>query len=148
MQDISSIFFSGIIESSDVLFSGVRDISRRMGFYIHNGFNNLPGRMHRTHYFHPASLESLHPERRHQGRGHEVAIMYAGHASESLHVTSERMVIPDGRYTLGQLLCTLYKRGDQWVEELDDSHLVCTVDGHEAKLFDTIEPGAEVRISS
>jgi molybdopterin converting factor small subunit len=138
MQDISTIFFSGIIESSDALISGVRDISRRMSIYFHNGLNNLPGRMHRAHCLPPASLESRH----------EVAIMYAGHASESLRVTSERMVIPDGCYTLGQLLCSLYKRGDRWAEELDDGHLVCTVNGREAKLFDTIEAGAEVRISS
>ena len=63
-------------------------------------------------------------------------------------MTSERMVIPSGRYTLGQLLCCLYKRGDRWVDELDDSHLLCTVNGREARLFDTIAPGAEICISS
>jgi molybdopterin converting factor small subunit len=74
--------------------------------------------------------------------------MYSGHTRESLMVTSERMAIPDGRYTLGQLLCNLYKRGDQWVDELDDDNLVCTVNGRDAKLFDTIEAGAEICISS
>ena len=63
-------------------------------------------------------------------------------------MTSERMVIPSGRYTLGQLLCSLYKRGDRWVDELDDSHLMCTVNGRDARLFDTIAPGAEICISS
>jgi hypothetical protein len=63
-------------------------------------------------------------------------------------MTSERMVIPSGRYTLGQLLCSLYKRGDRWVDELDDSDLMCTVNGRDARLFDTIAPGAEICISS
>ena len=58
------------------------------------------------------------------------------------------MVIPTGCYTLGQLLCSLYKRGDRWVDELDDSHLLCTVNGREARLFDPIAPGAEICISS
>lgn len=50
--------------------------------------------------------------------------------------------------TLGQLLCSLYKRGDRWVDELDDGHLMCRVNGREARLFDTIAPGAEICISS
>ena len=74
--------------------------------------------------------------------------MYFGRTRESLMMTSERMVIPSGRYTLGQLLCSLYKRGDRWVDELDDSHLMCTVNGREARLFDPIVPGVEICISS
>jgi hypothetical protein len=139
MQEISSIFFSGLIESSDVLITGMRGFARRLSFFVGNGLNNLPGRTNKTHFLSPADgLASRH----------EVAIMYSGHASESLRVTSERMAIPDGRYTLGQLLCNLYKRGDQWVDELDDDNLVCTVNGREAKLFDIIEAGAEIRIFS
>ena len=139
MQEIGSIFFSGIIESSDVLITGMRGVARRLSFYVTSGLNNLPGRTNNTHFQSPAaSLASRH----------EVAIMYSGHASEFLKMTSERMVIPDGRFTLGQLLCNLYKRGDQWVDELDDDGLVCTVNGRDAKLFDTIEAGAEIRIFS
>ncbi len=93
---------------------------------------NLLGRMNKTFFQSPAAS--------HVSR-HEVSIMYFGRTSESLKMTS-------GRCTLGQLLCSLYKRGDRWVDELDDSHLMCTVNGREAKLFDTIEPGAEIRISS
>ena len=63
-------------------------------------------------------------------------------------MTSERMNIPTGRYTLGQLLCNLYKRGDRWVDELDNSDLMCTVNGREARLFDPIAPGAEICLSS
>ena len=58
------------------------------------------------------------------------------------------MNIPTGRYTLGQLLCNLYKRGDRWVDELDNSDLMCTVNGREARLFDTLAPGAKICISS
>lgn len=74
--------------------------------------------------------------------------MYFGRTSEFLMMTSERIVILAGRYMPGQLLCSLYKRGDHWVDELDDSHLMCTVDGREARLFDTIAPGAEICLSS
>jgi hypothetical protein len=150
MQDISSIFFSGIIETSDVLISGVRGYAQRMSFFVRtpfdkftaNGplnFTGLLGRVIKTFFHsHNASLASKH----------EVAIMYFGRTSEFLMMTSERMVIPTGSYTLGQLLCSLYKRGDRWVDELDDSHLMCTVNGREARLFDTIAPGAEICISS
>jgi len=103
------------------------------------GLSVLLGRMNKSLFLSPAaSLVSRH----------EVAIMYFGRTSESLMMTSERMVIPSGRYTLGQLLCSLYKRGDRWVDELDDSHLMCTVNGRDARLFDTIAPGAEICISS
>ncbi len=139
MQDISSIFFSGMIETSEVLITGVRSIPRRVSFLVGNGLSDLLGRVSKTLFHsHTAALVSRH----------EVAIMYFGRTSEFLMMTSERMVIPSGRYTLGQLLFSLYKRGDRWVDELDDSHLMCTVNGREAKLFDTIAPGAEICISS
>ncbi|MCG6933469.1 MAG: hypothetical protein LJE57_07495 [Gallionella sp.] len=139
MQEINSIFFSGLIESSDVLLEGMRGFTRRLNFSVSNGLNNFHGRSNKRLFL--STTASLASRR-------EVAIMYSGHTSESLMVTFERMAIPDGRYTLGQLLCNLYKRGDQWVDELDDDNLVCTVNGREAKLFDTIEAGAEIRISS
>jgi hypothetical protein len=146
MQEISSSRFAGIIETSDVLIAGVRGFVRslvlRLAQYerpFNIGFSNLLGRMHKTFFLSPTT--SL-------VRRHEVAIMYFGRTSEFLMMTSERMVIPAGRYTLGQLLCSLYKRGDRWVDELDDSHLMCTVNGREARLFDTIKPGAEICISS
>lgn len=173
MQDISSIFFSGIIETSDVLIAGVRSIPRRMSFFVGNGLTakarkfampvplssilsrlrartqtnrstnfllpDLLGRVNKTLFLSPTTFLVSR---------HEVAIKYFGRTSEFLMMTSERMVIPSGRYTLGQLLCSLYKRGDRWVDELDDSHLMCMVNGREARLFDTIEPGAEICISS
>jgi hypothetical protein len=173
MQDISSIYFSGIVETSDVLITGVRGYAQRMSFFVGSGLTakatklampvspssilprlrerkqsnrfanfllpDLLGRVNKTFFQSPtASLVSRH----------EIAIMYFGRTSESLMMTSERMVIPTGHYTLGQLLCSLYKRGDRWVDELDDSHLMCTVNGRDASLFDTIKPGAEICISS
>jgi hypothetical protein len=139
MQHISSILFSGVIESSDVLIAGVRSIPRRVSYFVGNGLSDLLGRLNKTRLMSPTdSLVSRH----------EVAIMYFGRTSEFLMMTSERMVIPAGRFTIGQLLCSLYKRGDRWVDELDDNHLLCTVNGREARLFDPIAPGAEICISN
>jgi len=138
MVHISSFFFSGIIESSDVFISGASDMARRMKIYLRRGLDNLPGRMYRAHLPQHDSLEC----------SREVAILYCGRNAENLRMTSECIAISEGSYTLGQLMCSLYRRGDQWVEELDDSSLVCTINGREAMLFDSIEPGAEVRISS
>jgi hypothetical protein len=160
MQEFSSGRYPGFVETNDALITGVRGFARRLSFFsrmlsvlrfeVHTPFDKfkanglltltgLLGRMNKTLFLSPTdSLVSKH----------EVAIMYFGRTSESLMMTSERMVIPTGRYTLGQLLCSLYKRGDRWVDELDDSDLMCTVNGREARLFDTIKPGAEICISS
>jgi hypothetical protein len=150
MQEFSSGRYPGFVETNDALITGVRGIARRMSFFVRTPFDKLKAnsllnftgllrRMNKTFFLSPAdSLVSRH----------EVAILYLGRTSEFLMMTSERMVIPTGRYTLGQLLCNLYKRGDRWVDELDDSHLMCTVNGREARLFDTIKPGAEICISS
>jgi molybdopterin converting factor small subunit len=173
MQDISSGRYPGFVETNDALVKGVRGAVRRLSFFVGNRLTvkamklamsvspssilprlrerrqsnrfanfllrDLLGRVNKSIFLSPtASLVSRH----------EVEIMYFGRTSESLMMTSERMVIPPGSYTLGQLLCSLYKRGDRWVEELDDSDLMCTVNGRDAKLFDTIKPGAEIRISS
>jgi molybdopterin converting factor small subunit len=169
MQEISPNRFAGIIETNDALIIGVRgfvrslvlrqadvttshstrlskDESQVAGYQherpfnlFHAGLSNFLGRINKTLSLSPAtSLASRQ----------EVAIMYFGRTSEFLMMTSERMVIPTGRYTLGQLLSSLYKRGDRWVDELDESHLLCTVNGRDARLFDPIAPGAEICISS
>jgi hypothetical protein len=160
MQEISLSRFANSIETDGALIIGVRGIARRLSFFVgrlsvlrfeaHTPFDKLKanglltltgllGRMNKSLFLSPtASLVSRH----------EVAIMYFGRTSEFLMMTSERMVLPTGRYTLGQLLRSLYKRGDRWVDELDDSHLMCTVNGRDARLFDTIKPGAEICISS
>jgi hypothetical protein len=139
MQDISSILFSGVIESSDVLITGVRGTARRLSFLVGSRLSDALGRMHKR--FLPPRSDS-------PASLHEVEIVYSGRTGVSLKMTSERMVLPAGSYTLGQLLCSLYKRGDRWVDELDDSQLMCTVNGREAGLFDTIAPGAEICLSS
>jgi molybdopterin converting factor small subunit len=139
MQEFSSGRYPGFVETNDALITGVRGVAQRLSFFVGSGLSTLLGRMHKSLFLSPtASLVSRH----------EVAIMYFGRTSEFLMMTSERMVIPTGCYTLGQLLCSLYRRGDRWVDELDDSHLMCTVNGREARLFDTIAPGAEICISS
>jgi len=139
MQHISSILFSGVIETSDVLIAGARGVAQRLSFLVGGGLGNLLGRMSKSPgRSRAASLASRH----------EIEIMYFGRTGDSLKLTSECMVIPAGRYTLGQLLCRLYKRGDRWVDEMDDGNLMCTVNGRDARLFDTIEAGAEICISS
>ena len=139
MQEISSRRHGGILEISDGLIAGVQEIAQRCSDYAGAVLGKLPGWMNKSKLLTHADALA--------GR-HEVAIMYFGRTSEYLRMKSERMKIPDGRYTLGQLLCSLYKRGDRWADELDDSHLTCTVNGREAMLFDTIESGAEICISS
>jgi molybdopterin converting factor small subunit len=173
MQEFSTGRYAGFIETNDALINGLRGIARRLSFFASNGLADMAKKLAL-----PASPSSILPrlrERKQSNRfanfllpdllgrvnktlflspttflvsRHEVAIKYFGRTSEFLMMTSERMVIPSGRYTLGQLLCSLYKRGDRWVDELDDSHLMCMVNGREARLFDTIQPGAEICISS
>lgn len=112
---------------------------KRLSFFVRSGLSKLFGRIHKPPFLSPTtSLVSRH----------EVAIMYFGRTSEFLMMTSECMVIPTGRYTLGQLLCGLYKRSDRWAYELDDSHLICTVNGRDARLCDTIRPGEEICLFS
>ncbi|KXS32266.1 MAG: hypothetical protein AWT59_1633 [Candidatus Gallionella acididurans] len=139
MKEFSTGRYPNFVEPNDALITAVRGIPRRLGFHAGGAISNLSGRVIKALFqSFTASLASRH----------EVEIMYSGRTSESLMMTSERMVIPTERYTLGQLLCSLYKRGDRWVDELDDSHLMCTVNGRDASLFDTIAPGAEICISS
>ena len=135
MQEFSSNSYSGIIETHVALISDAGSVARRLSLYVGNRLGHLLGRMHKATSLSPATVRA---SRR------EVAIKYFGRGSEWMRMT---MVIPDGRYTLGQLMCSLYKRGDAWVDRLDDSELACTVNGRDAKLFDTIEPGAEIRIA-
>ena len=150
MQEFSSGRYPGFVETNDALITGVRGVARRMSFFLRTPFDKLKvnGLLNFTGLLGRVSKTLFLPRTASLVSRHEVAIMYFGRTSESLMMTSERMVIPTGRYTLGQLLCSLYKRGERWVDELDDSHLMCTVNGREARLFDTIKPGAEICISS
>lgn len=139
MQDISSIYFSGIIQASDVVVAGARDIARRVRFLANSKLGDQFYRLNEARF--QTSMES-------RFRQQEVAITYDGRASECLMMKSERVLIPAGNYTVGQLLCNLYRLGDHWVDALDDSRLTCTVNGREVTLFDPIAPGAAICISS
>ncbi|MGC2166469.1 MAG: hypothetical protein WA632_10700 [Gallionella sp.] len=139
MQDISSIYFSGVIEASDVVIAGARDVVRRASFFVSSKLSAPFARMSNV----PFEVYSRASLRRQQ-----VAITYGGGTGEFLMMTTERLMIPAGNYTVGQLLCNLYRRGDRWVDALDDNRLMCTVNGREATLFDPIVPGAAICISS
>ena len=78
----------------------------------------------------------------------EVEIMYFGRACEFLLMSSERMVVPERGFTLGQLLNKLRGRSENWAHELDERNVVCTVNRREARFSDAIEAGAEVGIYS
>lgn len=137
MREISSSCHVDIIDDS-ALITGVPDTARHWNYSASSGLSNFIGWLNKSLFLSPASLESRR----------EIVIMYCGRTSDFLMMTSERMVIPTGRYTLGELLCSLYKRGGRWEYELDVSHLMCTINGRDVRLFDTIKPGDEICISS
>lgn len=74
--------------------------------------------------------------------------MYFGRLSEMLIMTSEHMVIPNGIHTLAQVLNVLRERGARWAYELDDNHVICTINGKAALSSDTIKDGDEMGIFS
>jgi len=79
---------------------------------------------------------------------HEIEIVYFGRPSEFLMMTSERMEIPSTGSAIAQVLALLRQRGDRWVHELDDSHVICTVNGHAVSLHDTLRTGDEMGLFS
>ena len=79
---------------------------------------------------------------------HEVEVMYFGRASEFLLMTSERIAIPNEPLSLRQMLDSLRARGDRWAYELDDRHVMCTVNQAPAMLRDSIKVGDEIGIFS
>ncbi len=128
-----------MLEINHGMLAGLHGIAQRCSDCASTVVGKLPGRVNKARLqFGADDLASRH----------EVATKFTGSTGVYLNTQSERMPTPDGRYTPGQLLCSLYKRGDRWAGELDDSDLTCTVNGQDAKLFDTIEPGAELCISS
>jgi len=78
----------------------------------------------------------------------EIEIMYFGRTSEFLMMTSERLDISGGVHTLAQMLDGLRMRGDSWAYELDDDHVICTVNRKAAMFSDTIAIGDEIGIFS
>ena len=79
---------------------------------------------------------------------HEIEIMYFGQASDCLQMTSERMVVPDETFTLEEVLNRLRERGDRWTNELDERHVVCTINGKVASSSTSITVGMEIGIFS
>lgn len=78
----------------------------------------------------------------------KIEVMYFGCPSEYLLMTSERMVISNDISTLQQVLNKLRNRGGRWAYELDDRHVICTVDRKATMLSDAIEDGDEIGIFS
>ena len=76
MQDISSILFSGVIESSDVLITGARGTAQRFRFLVGSGLSDVLGRMNKG--FSSPRSGAL-------ARRHEVEIVYFGRTGESLN---------------------------------------------------------------
>jgi molybdopterin converting factor small subunit len=79
---------------------------------------------------------------------HEIEIMYFGRPSEFLMMTSERMVLPNEDCSIGQVLAQLRNRGGRWAHELDDRHLICTVNGSAVSSLDTLKMGDEMGLFS
>ncbi|MFH2134140.1 MAG: hypothetical protein ABII81_03055 [Pseudomonadota bacterium] len=77
-----------------------------------------------------------------------IDIMYIGRPSEFLLMTSEQMDIPDAVPTLQQVLCRLRERGARWAYELDERHVMCTVNRAPAVLSDRLAEGDEIGIHS
>ena len=78
----------------------------------------------------------------------EIEVMYFGRTSDFLMMTSERMEISVGESTLEIMLNRLRKRGGRWAYELDNSHVICSVNGRAALLSDNLKVGDEIGIYS
>jgi molybdopterin converting factor small subunit len=78
----------------------------------------------------------------------KVQIMYYGRPSSNLMMTSEQMEIPDEVPKLMQVLDRLRERGYRWSYELDQSHLICTVNDVVARSTDILKESDEIAIFS
>ncbi len=78
----------------------------------------------------------------------EIEIMYFGRASDFLMMTSERIGISVEKYTLEEMLDRLRQRGDRWACELDNSYVICLINGKNALLSDELKVGDEIGIFS
>lgn len=77
-----------------------------------------------------------------------IDIMYIGRPSEFLLMTSEQMDVQDAVPTLQHVLCRLRERGARWAYELDERHVICTVNRAPAVLSDRLAEGDEIGIHS
>lgn len=138
MQDIYPIYFSGIVEGREAIIAGVQDALLRVRFSWHTQGQMIAGKLKR-------SVNAL-PWR--SNRRGAIAVRYGGRTGALLKRESERLSLPTEAYTVGQLMCELYGRGDCWKNALDDSQLNCMVNGRQASLFDRIKPGEEICFSA
>lgn len=77
-----------------------------------------------------------------------VDILYIGRPSEFLLTTSERMEVPDAAPTLQGVLDRLRSRGERWACELDERHVMCTVNRAPAVASACLAAGDEIGIHS
>jgi molybdopterin converting factor small subunit len=77
-----------------------------------------------------------------------VDILYIGRPSEFLLTTSERLEVPDAAPTLQQVLGSLRARGARWAYELDERHVMCTVNRVPAVASAPLAAGDEIGIYS
>ena len=77
-----------------------------------------------------------------------IEIMYFGRPSEFLLMTSERVKLPHEIVTTKFLFDKLRARDDRWAYELDDSHVIFTINEIKANYYDVIRDGDTVGISS
>ena len=78
----------------------------------------------------------------------EIEVMYFGRTSDFLMMTSERIGISSEEHTIEKMLNRLRQRGDRWAYELDESHVICSVNGRAALLSDNLKAGDEIGIYS
>ncbi len=135
---MQSIYFNNRFQiNGRALFSESGRIIGRWNLF--NRLANFFGQIQKPHLlFSTAMLKSRN----------QVAILYFGRTSEFLVMTSERLDLPAEGFTLVQMLALLRLRGGRWTDELDESHVLCCIDGKEARLSDRIVAGSEIEISS
>ena len=77
-----------------------------------------------------------------------VDILYIGRTSEFLLMTSEQMDVPQAGSTLQHVLGRLRERGARWAYELDERHVICTVNRAPATFSYRLKEGDEIGIHS
>jgi molybdopterin converting factor small subunit len=78
----------------------------------------------------------------------EIEIMYFGRTSDFLMMTSERIGISVEINTLEKMLDKLRQRVDRWACELDNSYVICLINGKNALLSDELKIGDQIGIFS
>ena len=77
-----------------------------------------------------------------------ITLLCFGRPRERLGVSSERLNLPDGIATLGELLAWLRARGGNWASELAAGQVRCAIDQEFAESGAALRDGSEVAIFS